>query len=55
MTAYKYCTSNELDYTVVKGGKTTIRVNGKDMVLTFEDIPAPLNTWILNSFLFINM
>ena len=41
MTAYKNCTPNELDYTVVKGGKTTISVNGKDIVLTFEDIPAP--------------
>ncbi|PEG79981.1 hypothetical protein CP369_03840 [Lactobacillus sp. UMNPBX18] len=40
MTAYKNCTLNELDYTVVKGGKTTISVNGKNIVLTFEDIPA---------------
>ena len=40
MTAYKNCTPNELDYTVVKGGKTTISVNGKNIVLTFEDIPA---------------
>ena len=55
MTAYKNCTPNELDYTVVKGGKTTISVNGKDIVLTFEDIPAPLNTWILKYFLFLSM
>lgn len=56
MTAYKNCTPNELDYTVVKGGKTTISVNGKDIILTFEDIPAPpLNTWILKYFLFLNM
>ena len=40
MTAYKNCTPNELDYTVVKGGNTTISVNGKNIVLTFEDIPA---------------
>ena len=40
MIAYKNCTPNELDYTVGKGGKTTISVNGKDIVLTFEDIPA---------------
>ena len=40
MTAYKNCTLNELDYTVVKGRKTTISVNGKNIVLTFEDIPA---------------
>lgn len=40
MIAYKNCTPNELDYTVRKGGKTTISVNGKDIVLTFEDIPA---------------
>ena len=56
MTAYKNCTLNELDYTVVKGGETTISVNGKNIVLTFEDIPAPpLNTWILKYFLFLNM
>ncbi|MCC4325057.1 hypothetical protein LMB33_08260 [Limosilactobacillus reuteri] len=40
MIAYKNCIPNDLDYTVGKGGKTTIRVNGKDIVLTFKDVPA---------------
>lgn len=52
MTAYKNCTLNELDYTVVKGGKTTISVNGKNIVV-FP--PKTLNTWILKYFLFLNM
>ena len=55
MTPNINCTPNDLDFTVVKGEKTTISVNGKDIVLTFEDIPAPLNTWILKYFLFLNM
>ncbi|NMV48960.1 hypothetical protein FOL80_02665 [Lactobacillus reuteri] len=40
MIAYKNCTPNELDYTVGKGGKTIISVNGKNIILTFEDIPV---------------
>lgn len=40
MIAYKNCTLNELDYTVGKGGKTTITVNGKKITLTFKDVPA---------------